>query len=49
MLEELRQWKEKQTDKLGICDYIFTTREKKQLKARCSRNGNKVCKESKNR
>ncbi|WP_319001989.1 tyrosine-type recombinase/integrase [Clostridium tagluense] len=34
MLEELRIWKEKQTDKLGKCQYVFTNRDKGQLRDR---------------
>ena len=31
VLEELRMWKEKQSEKLGICDLVFTTNSKNKL------------------
>lgn len=34
MLELLGLWKEKQTEKLGKCEYVFTTRDKGQLNVR---------------
>lgn len=34
VLDELRKWKERQTEKLGIVEYVFTNRNKGQLKDR---------------
>ncbi|MBM7869225.1 integrase/recombinase XerD [Clostridium pascui] len=34
MIEELRLWKEKQVEKLGKCEFVFTNRDKGQLKDR---------------
>lgn len=31
IMEELRNWKEKQSEKLSICEYVFTTNSKKKL------------------
>lgn len=34
IIEELRLWKEKQSDKLGISEYVFTTNSKNKLDGR---------------
>src|SRR5699024_6529374 len=34
IVEELRYWKEKQSEKLCICEYVFTTSSKNRLDAR---------------
>lgn len=34
ILNVLQVWREKQTDKIGVCEYIFTTNTKKQLNDR---------------
>lgn len=31
MLDDLRRWREKQVNKLNVCDYVFTNRTKVQL------------------
>lgn len=33
-INELQIWKQKQAEKLGRCDYVFTNRDKRQLKDR---------------
>ena len=34
IMEELRNWKEKQSEKLGICEYVFTTSSNNKLNGR---------------